>query len=167
MNHPELKPVALSINPALGIIYGVISLAILLIMLLAPRQMVFGSAPPTPSGIQLKPQPAWLPEPLASNLLSCAFKKITGLPCLTCGGTRSSYFLARLNFRQSFLMNHLVFLLFITGLLYGALCTGIFFLMPERKRAGSIRGGWKRILSILLIGMVLINWAYLIFILRP
>ncbi|MDI6788692.1 MAG: DUF2752 domain-containing protein, partial [Planctomycetota bacterium] len=101
---------------------------------------------------------------------SCTFKNITGIPCLTCGGTRSLFHLSHLRIKKAFSMNPLVFSGFAVVLIYGLISlisiiiygsSGITITIPSRL-------GWiKRTSIILLIGSLLINWAYLIFICKP
>ncbi|MFH0888191.1 MAG: DUF2752 domain-containing protein [Planctomycetota bacterium] len=118
--------------------------------------------------------------PLLSNLLNtcsttfigfnpfvCTFNKITSLPCMTCGGTRSFFYFAHLRFMDSFLMNPLVFLI-VTGVLLYGLLSLIHLIAKNNNPLTVVIPIWlKRILVILLISSALINWAYLIFIGKP
>ena len=90
----------------------------------------------------------------------CMFKYISGLPCLTCGGTRAAMRLARLDLAGAFLMNPLV----VTG---GALLVpwalGDLVLSRRQMRVGVevepaakpwIRGG--------IVALAVLNCAYLV-----
>ncbi|MFH1230656.1 MAG: DUF2752 domain-containing protein [Planctomycetota bacterium] len=101
------------------------------------------------------------------NPFVCTFKKITGLPCMTCGGTRSFFYLAHLKLYKSFLMNPIIFLSVMALLLYG-LISLIRLITKNNNPLRVVIPIWlKRILVILLISSALINWAYLIFIGKP
>ena len=78
----------------------------------------------------------------------CPFKFLFGLPCLTCGATRSFAALASLDFAQSLRFNPLV-------LIGGAAALAGLLLRERIPRLA--RFGWP-----LLIAALLLNWVYLI-----
>jgi len=100
------------------------------------------------------------------NPFICTFKRLTGIPCLICGGTRSFFHFAHLGLKKSALMNPLVFSGIVLLLFYGLV--SIAGLSTGRKELIIFLPGWlKRMIFVLIIGAVLINWAYLIFIGKP
>lgn len=158
MNALSQKQFIVTLNPFYGIIYSGIAIFLLAAILAVPKQFIFRSLTPS-AEIHV------LQQPIAYNILTCTFKGITGLPCATCGGTRSAFYLSRLQLKQSLLMNPMVFAGFIGLLAWGiislagiAFCKSkpITFALPDR-----------RLLIILLVGGLLANWAYLIFIGKP
>jgi hypothetical protein len=90
----------------------------------------------------------------------CYFKIMTGLPCLTCGGTRAAQRLLRLDPAGALAMNPLVTL---AGFAVGAWALVDLVLMT-RGRALRVQLGssaW-RMLRIAIPIAVVANWAYLI-----
>lgn len=92
----------------------------------------------------------------------CPFHAITGLPCLTCGGTRALSFLAEGQFGAALAMNPLVF--------FGALGAGafviyaviLFFSRREPVRIDFRRGPALAFLRFGTLFAVSANWIYLI-----
>jgi len=155
MNTLSSKETIITVKPFYGIIYGSIILTLLAIMLIVPEQLVFHSNSPTTKLPILQ-------KPISLNIFNCAFKKITGIPCVTCGGTRSTFYLSHLKFKQSLLMNPMIFLGFIGLLIWGIISlTSIAF---YKSKPITLTLPRKGLLVILVIGTILINWAYLIFI---
>jgi hypothetical protein len=167
MNAFPPKKITISINPIYGIIYGGI------IIFLLMSSLVISETPLLSNLIN-----TYSKQSIAFNPFVCTFKKITGLPCMTCGGTRSFFYFAHLKFKNSFSMNPLVFLTVTILLLYG-LISVISFLTPKHRvnplDSNSIKKElkisipiWlKNLMIILAIGSLLINWAYLVFISKP
>jgi hypothetical protein len=92
----------------------------------------------------------------------CTFHVVTGLPCLTCGGTRAAKSLGQLKFTEALAMNPLVALWLICALPHFIWVTAAraWNLPRPRVRAESRRDRW-----IIGIGLLLLagaNWAYLI-----
>ena len=118
-----------------GIIYGVI----VLLMLAAGRFL-----------------------PVTTLLPACAFKGLTGIPCLTCGSTRSLVHLSHGHFMESIGMNPLISLTVIVvlfscaysliTLLFNLPRTGFVFSESEK---GLVRSG--------AFVLLLANWLYLAF----
>jgi len=104
----------------------------------------------------------WLALLLRMPTPICLFHKITGLPCVTCGGTRCMRGLINGDFAAAFLWNPLIFLVAIGCVvfaLYAAVV--VIFRLPRlrlveisKRQAWLIRGG--------LIFLLAANWAYLI-----
>jgi len=158
MNISTSKEIIITVKPSYGIIYSSIALILLTTMLIVPKQLVFRSNYQT-ANIPL------LQKPITLNIFTCTFKKITGLPCATCGGTRSTFYLSRLQLKQSLLINPMVFLGFVGLLMWGIISLISIAFYKSKTISFTLPG--KRLLIILLVGGLLINWAYLIFISKP
>ncbi|MEK7310102.1 MAG: DUF2752 domain-containing protein [Planctomycetota bacterium] len=158
MNILLSKEIIITVKPFYGIISGGIAILLLTAMLIVPKQLVFRSNYQT-ANIPL------FQQPIAFNIFTCTFKKITGIPCATCGGTRSTFYLSHLQFKQSLLMNPMVFLGFIGLVMWGII--SLINIAFYKSKTISLAMPGKRLLIILLVGGLLINWAYLIFISKP
>ena len=93
----------------------------------------------------------------------CTFHRITGYPCLTCGGTRTARCLGRLEFRQGLATNPLVAAWLILALPHAAwvLASRAWRLPRPRLRAESARDRWLQ--WGLVAAAVAANWAYLVY----
>jgi hypothetical protein len=96
-----------------------------------------------------------------SLLPPCIFHKLTGIPCLTCGGTRSLAALSQFDIASSFMLNPVLFLC-VAGVMtlssvsfYGFVTKGSIVL--------KLSDGHKKALRIGIIGLFIANWVYLIF----
>ncbi|MBI5778061.1 MAG: DUF2752 domain-containing protein [Planctomycetes bacterium] len=158
MNEPSTKCAVLNLNPFYGLIYAGIAVILLVAMLIVPKQLVFRS------NHQATKLPL-LQQPISLNMFTCTFKKITGLPCATCGGTRSTFYLSHLQLKQSLLINPMVFLGFVGLLTWGII--SLISIAFYKSKAMTLLLPGKRLLIILLVGGLLVNWAYLIFISKP
>jgi Protein of unknown function (DUF2752) len=92
----------------------------------------------------------------------CAFHSLTGLPCVTCGATRSAIQFFHGHFAASFLFNPLAFLAFC-----GWLAFDLYALVVLTARAPRLRfGNFSRAEKLLARGAVIIllagNWIYLL-----
>lgn len=102
-----------------------------------------------------------LPNPLIA-WYSCPFRELTGYPCPTCGGTHVFMALAELRLKAAFLSNPLIFLGAWAPGLGLAIVLGEFLSGGKRVSdwAGKLAGqSW---LKWLVLGIVLINWVYLV-----
>lgn len=94
---------------------------------------------------------------LARLLISCPFKKITGLPCPTCGATRAALALARFDFAGALLHYPLMTLAWV-ALIGGGLLAGLSVLLrielPEPPRSLKT---WQIALA---VAAIVANWAY-------
>lgn len=90
----------------------------------------------------------------------CTFKAITGIPCMTCGTTRSLGRLAVLDVAGAFRINPLASLALIVVLVFGL---ADLLLLPSGRtvRLRTSAGEWR---LFLVVGTLLlfVNWAYLI-----
>jgi hypothetical protein len=100
--------------------------------------------------------------PIAHLAPSCVFRGISGIPCPTCGATRSLLSLTKGNFAGALTMNPLVAILVppavvlcaysIITLLFGM--RRMTFIFSEREKDG---------IRIAAVMIVLLNWGYLLY----
>jgi hypothetical protein len=96
----------------------------------------------------------WLP--------ACLFRRLTGVPCPTCGLIRSLRLLAAGRLYAAWLQQPLVTVALVVlaaGSAYAA--AAVLFNRP-RARLERVSHRAKRVMLVLLITLVLVNWAYLI-----
>ena len=96
----------------------------------------------------------------------CAFHALTGLPCVTCGATRSAFQFLHGHFSASWFFNPLAFLAFCSVLAYD-----LYALVMLAARAPRLRfGNFSRSEKLFARGAVIIllagNWLYLLMV-RP
>lgn len=96
---------------------------------------------------------------LASALPACPVKLVAGVPCLTCGSTRSAVALARMDVVAAVAINPLATLGWI-ALIGGGLIAGSLALLgrPLREPGWHLSVPWRCALGSLLLA----NWLYLI-----
>ncbi|HUJ16410.1 MAG TPA: DUF2752 domain-containing protein [Nitrospirota bacterium] len=102
--------------------------------------------------------------PVLAVAPSCPFKALTGLPCPTCGSTRSIVHLAHGDFTAALAMNPLICMLCTVaflGLFYGILAKvtelpGFRIALSDREKNAF------RVVAVLIL---LSNWMYLFFVL--
>jgi hypothetical protein len=92
----------------------------------------------------------------------CAFHDLTGLPCVTCGATRSTVQFLHGHFHAALLFNPLVF-----ASLCAIVLLDVYAFVVLATRAPRLRlADWKRtetkIVRILVIVLLVLNWAYLL-----
>ncbi len=99
--------------------------------------------------------------PVLSLMPSCAFRRLTGIPCPSCGATRSVVALARGDVIASFMMNPLTALCFLAGVLIFlySLAT-IAFALPKINMLLSSKE--EIALKASVIVLILAQWIYLI-----
>jgi hypothetical protein len=94
------------------------------------------------------------------GLPECVFKDITGIPCLTCGGTRSIAALSRFDFVGSFVFNPLAMVSALTAILFSLLILlGMIF---KRAFNLSLTAAEARVLRYSAGATIVANWLYLI-----
>ena len=96
----------------------------------------------------------------------CVFHALTGLPCVTCGATRSAFQFLHGHFSASLFFNPLAFLAFCSVLAYD-----LYALVMLAARAPRLRfGNFSRSEKLFARGAVIIllagNWLYLLMV-RP
>src|SRR4029077_9242136 len=75
----------------------------------------------------------------------CVFHTLTGLPCVTCGATRSAFQFLHGNFAASLLYNPLAFLAFCSVLIYDLYALVVLATRAPRLRLGNFSRTEKRI----------------------
>lgn len=116
----------------LGLFWGAAAISLLLLFPLAPR--------------------------FAAGLPPCFFHKVTGLPCLTCGGTHAALALLSGDLAGAFRANPLVaaaLLLFVVG----GLASGVLALAGRGLREPERLPPWTRAAVVLVLAA---NWLWLI-----
>lgn len=92
----------------------------------------------------------------------CPFHSLTGLPCLTCGATRSAYQFLHGHFVASFLFNPLAFVAYCGLILFDIYALVVLITRSSRLRFGNFSPNEKLLLrwaaGVLLAG----NWIYLL-----
>jgi hypothetical protein len=99
--------------------------------------------------------------PVFSLIPSCTFRMLTGIPCPTCGATRSVVALAGGNVAASFMMNPLTALCLLAGtliFLYSLTCLA--FDLPKINLLLSSKEEIALKASVIIL--LLAQWAYLI-----
>lgn len=95
------------------------------------------------------------------QLPRCAFKTITGLPCPTCGVTRTVIALSRGDIERGVFMNPLAAIACAVGLLYLVYAAAVLALRLPRFRPTVSAPGARR-LRIAAVAALAINWIWLI-----
>ena len=92
----------------------------------------------------------------------CPLRTFTGVPCPSCGGTRSFVALAHLELGEAIRMNPLAALVGIGAMLYVAYSFGVWALGWKRWRPEAHSEARVRLLRYGVLGAVTLNWIYLI-----
>lgn len=94
------------------------------------------------------------------QLPQCLFMRVTGLPCLGCGGTRCARNLVHLDFGQAFLF-HPGFFFLVTLAALWTLYSGVFWLRRDKRRLRLyIEPSADRILRIAFVCVLVVHWAW-------
>ena len=102
----------------------------------------------------------WLSAGLATP--RCAFRAITGFPCLTCGATRSAWQFLHGHFAASLAFNPLAFLCYCGLVAYDVYALAVISLRAPRLRLGKFSPAEKRMARSLAITLLAANWLYLL-----
>jgi hypothetical protein len=112
------------------------------------------------SAVALATSAAWfglhLPWP------GCAFHYLTGLPCVTCGATRSTIQFLHGHFHSALLFNPLVFASLCAIALFDIYALAVLAMRSPRLRLTDWRRTEKKLVRILIITGLILNWAYLL-----
>lgn len=102
-------------------------------------------------------RPVWIA--IAAHLRPCTFRHLTGIPCPTCGTTRTALALLDFDLASALAVNPLATIVGIVFIMGGGLA-----LVWVLLRAPALRlpFRWSRAWTATVVGVVLINWAYLI-----
>jgi len=95
------------------------------------------------------------------QLPRCVFKTITGLPCPTCGVTRTVIALSRGDLERGLFMNPLAAIACGVGLLYLLYAAAVLALRLPRFRPTLSAPGAGR-LRLAAVALLAVNWAWLI-----
>ena len=102
----------------------------------------------------------WLSAGLATP--RCAFRAITGLPCLTCGATRSAWQFLHGHFLTSLRFNPLAFLAYCGISIFDLYAIAVLIARTPRLRLSNFTRFEKLVVRILVIALLSGNWLYLV-----
>jgi hypothetical protein len=92
--------------------------------------------------------------------IPCLFKRITGIPCPSCGATRMCFSLLHREIVSAFLFNPLMFLGGIVFFLW--IAYGFYMWFSKKKILLKFTKGETLIMKLFLLTLFLLNWCYLI-----
>lgn len=93
---------------------------------------------------------------------NCAFHALTGLPCVTCGATRSTIQFLHGHFHAALVFNPLVFAGLWTIALFNIYVIAVLATRAPRLRMTDLKPTETRILRATVIVLLALNWAYLL-----
>jgi hypothetical protein len=103
---------------------------------------------------------AGLIKPYLGILPACAFHELTGLPCPTCGGTRSLVALSGLKLGASFNYNPMIMMGIVGLVLFSfAVLLGVIF---KRRTVIVFSSFEKKTIRFAIFILIIANWAFLI-----
>jgi len=102
----------------------------------------------------------WLSAGLATP--RCAFRAITGFPCLTCGATRSAWQFLHGHFLTSLRFNPLAFLAYCGIAIFDLYAIAVLIARTPRLRLSNFTRFEKLVVRILVIALLSGNWLYLV-----
>lgn len=103
----------------------------------------------------------WRAQPLLSARLDCPLRRLTGLPCPTCGGTHAAQALAGLDLAGAWSANPLVVAAVLALPLWAALAA-VLTARPRWRRRVVLSPREQRLLRSAAWAALLGNWLYLI-----
>lgn len=106
------------------------------------------------------PMGAYLLEAGTLSFGTCAMKQVFGLPCLSCGSTRATLALLSGSLIDALRLQPLMISIYLTIAVWGLASFGTF--LSDRKLILEMTSREDLIFKISLIGLPLLNWAYLI-----
>jgi hypothetical protein len=92
----------------------------------------------------------------------CWFRRLTGLPCPTCGATRSALSLAHGELAAAWGHNPLIFLCYAGTIILDLYCLGVLLFQFPRVRLTVLPTHVKRCLGVFVFAAVALNWVYLL-----
>lgn len=92
----------------------------------------------------------------------CTFRTLTGLPCVTCGATRSAIALLQGDLGMAWRLNPLVFMGICAVLVFDLYALAVLSFRRPRLRLSRWRGNDRRIALTLAVVAGLLNWIYLL-----
>jgi hypothetical protein len=102
----------------------------------------------------------WL-QPMLSFAPDCAFKGLTGIPCPTCGSTRSVVHLSHGEILSAFVMNPLTTLCLMSAVLY-FIYSSISAALYLPRISLRLTDTERNIMRAGVVMLLLVQWAYLI-----
>jgi len=94
------------------------------------------------------------------QLPQCVFMRVTGLPCLGCGGTRCARNLVDLDFGQAFLLHPGFFLIVLLALLW-TVYSAVFWIRREPLRLRLfVEPAYSRRVRIIFVIVLVAHWAW-------
>jgi Protein of unknown function (DUF2752) len=96
----------------------------------------------------------------------CWFRHLFGVPCPTCGATRSALALAHGNIGLAFHTNPLMCLVYLGVLVFDLYALSVLVFRMKRLRLERIPLQVQRILRVMVVSGVIGNWIYLLCYLR-
>ncbi len=93
---------------------------------------------------------------------ACPFRALTGIPCLSCGGTRSLRAFTHLDLGEAFAMNPLVAALGWIAAAYLAHAVGVWVFGLPRWRPSIPSARWRNGLRLAAVSALVLNWTYLL-----
>lgn len=95
------------------------------------------------------------------HALRCVFKETTGLPCATCGSTRTFALMGEGRFAAAMRINPFIFFGSLLGLLLAGHALGAYLGLWRFSQFGIIQRN-RRLFTVALLVLFLANWLYLI-----
>jgi Protein of unknown function (DUF2752) len=92
----------------------------------------------------------------------CAFRAVTGLPCLTCGATRSAWQFLHGHFLASIRFNPLAFVAYCGIAIFDLYALAVLIARAPRLRLNNFTRAEKLAVRILIVVLLSGNWVYLI-----
>jgi Protein of unknown function (DUF2752) len=103
---------------------------------------------------------AWLA--LALPWPRCPFFAVTGLPCVTCGATRSAIAFLHGDFLTALRWNPLAFVAFVGLIAFDLYATIVLVGRTARLRVVGWTRNEKNVVRMAVIGLLALNWIYLL-----
>jgi hypothetical protein len=93
---------------------------------------------------------------------TCVFHDLTGLPCLTCGATRSTIAFLHGNFVAAWLWNPVAFLALCGITLFDLYALSVLVIRAKRLRVVLLSECAKQFTRFIVIAALALNWIYLL-----
>ena len=114
----------------------------------------------TVSAVSIAGGAAWLA--LALPWPRCPFLAVTGLPCVTCGATRSAIAFLHGDFVSAFRWNPLAFVAFCAVIAFDLYAAIVLVGWTTRLRIVDWTVTEKNVTRILVLSLLALNWTYLL-----
>ena len=96
----------------------------------------------------------------------CWFRHSLGIPCPTCGATRSALALAHGDIGLALRTNPLMCVMYLGIIIFDLYAVAVLLFRTKRLRLDRIPLQVQRILRVIVVGLVIGNWIYLLCYLR-